>query len=77
MNLLNEKHLCKYEKDTKGGIQSIVVGEISVDELQSFDTALSTGLGLSKTPRPKLLSQTDLASLQRVQAQGAQLTCPD
>ena len=46
-------------KDTKEGIQSIVVGEITVDELQSFDTALSTGLGLGKTPRSKLLSQID------------------
>ena len=44
-------------KDTKEGIQSIVVGEIMVDELQSFDTALSTALGLGKTPRSKLLSQ--------------------
>ena len=46
-------------KRHKGGIQSIVVGEIRMDELQSFDTALSTGLGLGKTPRSKLLSQTD------------------
>ena len=46
-------------RDTKEGIQSIVVGEIRVDELQSFDTALSTGLGLGKTPRSKLLSQID------------------
>ena len=46
-------------RDTKEGIQSIVVGEITVDELQSFDTALSTGLGLGKTPRSKLLSQID------------------
>ena len=40
-------------------IQSIVVGEIMVDELQSFDTALGTGLGLGKTPRSKLSSQID------------------
>ena len=46
-------------KDTKEGIQSIVVGEIMVDELQSFNTALSTGLGLSKTPRSETLSQID------------------
>ena len=46
-------------KNTKEGIQSIVVGEIMVDELQSFDTDLSTGLGLSKTPRSELLSQID------------------
>ena len=46
-------------RDTKEGIQSIVVGEIMVDELQSFDTALSTGLGLGKIPRSKLLSQID------------------
>ena len=30
-------------KDTKEGIQSSVVGEITVDELQSFDIILSTG----------------------------------
>ena len=41
-------------KDRKKGIQS----EIMVHELQSFDTALSTGLGHDKTPRSKLLSQT-------------------
>ena len=46
-------------KDTKEGIQSIVVGEITVDELQSFDTGLSTGLGLGKTPRSETLSQID------------------
>ena len=46
-------------KDTKEGIQSIVVGEIAVDELQSFDTVLRTGLGFGKIPRSETLSQID------------------
>ena len=46
-------------KDTKEGIQSIVVGEIVVDELQSFDTVLSTDLGFGKIPRSETLSQID------------------
>ena len=38
-------------KDTKDGVYSVVIGEITPDEYQSFDTALSTGLGFGLSPK--------------------------
>ena len=47
-------------KDTKDRVNSVVIGEITPDEYQSFDTALSTRLGFRLSPKLEIAQPMDI-----------------
>ena len=47
-------------KDTKDCVNSAIIGEITPNECQSFDTALSTGLGFGLAPKLEIPQPTDV-----------------